>query len=138
MTLVRRHLTPVLLAVALSLGLAAAAAAHVGHWAHLQRVTVTVVNGSLPPPYGRPHTRTFSTAAQLRHVVRALNAASIAPRSSKPAPVGCTGGYVIRIKIVPAHGARIALHGYRCGGTTSGTIAGNVPRFLRAIGLKAP
>lgn len=134
----RRPLAIALLAGMLALGLAAVAAAEVTHWSHLRRVTVTVANGSLPPPYGRPHTRRFHTATQLRQVTGALNAAGIAPRPSKAVVGGCTGGYTVRITIVPAHGARISLHGYRCAGTTSGTIAGHLPRFLRAIHLRVP
>ncbi|MGH2874798.1 MAG: hypothetical protein ACRDNJ_09020 [Solirubrobacteraceae bacterium] len=133
-----RPFVAALLASVLALTLAAVAAAHVTHWSHLRRVTVTVANGSLPPPYGRPHTRRFQTATQLRQVTRALNAARIAPGPSKPAVGGCAGGYTVRITIVPAHGARIRLHGYRCAGTTSGTIAGHLPRFLRAIHLPVP
>ncbi|MGH2859022.1 MAG: hypothetical protein ACRDMJ_16225 [Solirubrobacteraceae bacterium] len=137
MLVLRRLVTP-LLAVALSLGAAGIAAAHAVHWSHLQRVTVTVANGSLAPPYGRPHTKTFRTSAQLREVTGALNGEGIAQRRSRHATGGCTGGYNLTITIVPAHGAHVSLQAYRCGDRTSGTIAGNVPAFLRAIHLRVP
>ncbi|MGH2889644.1 MAG: hypothetical protein ACRDNJ_08445 [Solirubrobacteraceae bacterium] len=120
----------------LAIGIAGVAGARMSHWRHLRRVTVTVVNGSLPPPYGKPHTRRFRTRQQLVRVTRALNANHIAGRAAR-ASDDCTGGYDVRLTIVPAHGARTRLTAYRCGDTTFGQIAGNVPRFLTAIGLAA-
>lgn len=131
-----RTLSALLAATCLAASTAPAAEAAV-HWARLRSVTVTVVNGSLPPPYGRPHVKRFETATQLKRVTAALNANRIAVR----APVlsrGCVGGYDVRVAIVRASGKSVRLAGYRCGAQTFGAIAGNVPGFLSAVGLTAP
>ena len=117
--------------------LAGAALAGTTHWSGLRSVAVTVQNGSLPPPYGRAHTKRFQTAAQLRQVTRALNSNKIAQRTAI-ANNGCTGGFTITIAISPRHGKKVRLTGYRCGGHMFGAIAGNVPAFLHAVGVSAP
>lgn len=129
-------ISAILAAICLTAFAAPAAQAAV-HWANLRSVTVTVVNGSLPPPYGRPHVKRFETAPQLKRATAALNANGIAARAPVPSR-GCVGGYDMRIAIVRASGKTVRLSGYRCAGRSFGGIAGNVPRFLSSIGLSAP
>ena len=100
-------------------------------------MTVTVANGSLPPPYGAPRSRRFTSAAALRRVTRALNTYRIARRRAVRAS-GCVGGYEVTITVVPRRGRTVHMGAYRCGGRTSGTIAGDLPRFLVAIGIRPP
>lgn len=134
---VRKLLASVVVVAMCVAALSGAALAAFTHWANLRLVVVTVQNGSLPPPYGRPHTKRFRTARQLKQVTGALNRNRIAARA-KVGPAGCTGGFVITITISPRHGKQVKLTGYRCGGRTSGSIAGNVPGFMRAVGVHAP
>lgn len=130
-------LSALLAAICLAASATPAAEAAAVHWANLHSVTVTVVNGSLPPPYGRAHIKRFETAPQLKRVTAALNANRISARASVPSR-GCVGGYDVRIAIVRASGKVVRLSGYRCGAQTFGAVAGNLPGFLSAIGLSAP
>ena len=133
----RRPAIPALLAAACLAASAAPAAGAAVHWAHLRSVPVTVVNGSLPPPYGRPHVKRFETARALKRITVALNANGIAARAPVPSR-GCVGGYDVRVAIVRASGKSVRLGGYRCGAQTFGAIAGTVPGILSAAGLSAP
>jgi hypothetical protein len=134
----RRPQTISALLAAICLAVSAAPAAQAAvHWANMRSVAVTVVNGSLPPPYGRPHVKRFVTARELKRVTAALNANGIAARAPVPSR-GCVGGYDVRIAIVRTSGKTVRLSGYRCAAQSFGGIAGNVPRFLSAVGLSAP
>jgi hypothetical protein len=116
---------------------ATSAAAATLHWANLRSVTVTVANGSLPPPYGRPQTKRFTTTRAVKRATAALNANGIARR----APVrsnGCAGGVEVTIVISRARGGAVRLSSYDCGSQTFGGVAGNVAGFLSAVGVKAP
>lgn len=134
---VRRIIISLAATAACLAALGGAALAGTTHWANLRAVTVTVQNGSLPPPYSRARTKRFKTARQLRTVTAALNRNRIARGANVPNN-GCTGGFVITIAITPHHGKQVRLSGYRCGGHTFGRLAGDVPAFMRAIGVKAP
>lgn len=116
---------------------ATSAVAATPHWTNLRTVTVTVANGSLPPPYGRPHETRFTTASQLKRVTAALNANKIAARRPVPS-TGCVGGYEVTIAISRKQGAGVRLSAYRCGAKTFGAIAGNLAGFLAAVGVRAP
>ena len=104
-------------------------------WSHLRSATVTVQNGSLPPPYGRAHVHRYTTRAAVAKVTRALNANHIASRP--PTPSGpCTGGFNLTVKQVER--TTQTLTAYECGGHNYGGIAGNVNGFLSALGIAAP
>jgi hypothetical protein len=107
-------------------------------WSNLQRVSVTVQNGSLPPPYGKAHTKQFTTSAALARVTKALNANHIGLRSHVLKNTGCAGGYNVTLIVVPRGHKELDLTAYRCGGKTFGYISGNVPNFLSAVGISAP
>ncbi|MGH2871185.1 MAG: hypothetical protein ACRDL5_01850 [Solirubrobacteraceae bacterium] len=133
----RRYALSILVAATCAGALAGVAVAGTAHWVQLRSVTVTLANGSLPPPFGRPHTTRFTTAHEVSRATMALNANRIAPRKSR-ANNGCVGGYNVTIVITRRHFKRERLTGYRCAGKTFGAIAGNVPGFLHALGLRAP
>jgi hypothetical protein len=104
-------------------------------WSHLRSATVTVQNGSLPPPYGRAHVHRYTTPTAVAKVTKALNAQHIARRH--PATSGaCVGGYNVTLKLVGR--TTQTLTAYECGGHNYGGIAGNVRRFLSALGITAP
>jgi hypothetical protein len=125
----------VLGAVALASSVALAVGAR---WHGLRSVTVTVSNPSLPPPNGEPLTIKFLPGDGLSRAQQALNANDIA-RLSKPRPnTACAGGYNATIEIVKRGGAVVTLSGYRCGTTTFGRVGGNLPGFLKAVGISPP
>jgi hypothetical protein len=127
--------TAALAAGALLLGQSAVAATAV-HWHDLRSVRVTVSAPSVPPPAGNPHTTSFLPGHGLSRAVKALNHNHIArlATSLPPAP-GCTGGYTVVIRIVKHNHDRVKMTGSQCGTNTSGHIAGNLPGFLKAVGI---
>jgi hypothetical protein len=125
----------VLLAAVIASGIAAAST----RWHSLQSVRVTVSNQSLPPPFGKARTTTFTPGHGLKRAQNALNANDIR-RLAKPKTfaIACTGGYNATIEIVRHDGTAVKMSGYRCGGATSGRIGGNLPGFLKAVGISPP
>jgi hypothetical protein len=121
--------------VALASSVAVAAGAR---WHGLLSVTVTVSNGSLPPPSGAPHTMTFSPGYGLSRAQKALNSNDIKRLSKPVANTPCAGGYNVSLKIVERSGPIVKMSAYRCGNRTSGRIGGNVPGFLKAVGITPP
>ena len=132
-----RKSVPLLGMVLVIAAFAASALAAAGAWHNLKRVTVTVQNGSLPPPYGKAHVTHYTTATQVAKATRALNANHIAKRAAVQNN-GCTGGYDATIKAVEASSKTVTLSAYECGGKSYGDVAGNVPGFLHALGISAP
>jgi hypothetical protein len=118
--------------------LSASAAAAAGSWQGLRSVSVTVVNSSLPPPGGKPHTSSFLPGHGLKHAQKALNSHGIRRLASSVQNKGCTGGYDVTIKIVKHDASTVTLHAYRCGNTTYGRTGGDVPGFLKALGITPP
>jgi hypothetical protein len=107
-------------------------------WKDLRRVSITLGNASLPPPFGRPKTTVYSTPAELVRVTAELNAYRIGAQSQGSATDGgCAGGYQVAISIVKASSPPVRLSGYRCATTTYG-LTGNLPGFLASLGLSAP
>ena len=107
-------------------------------WKNLRRVSITISNSSLPPPFGRPKTRVYSTSAALARVTAKLNVYRIAKGTQNSTDGGCTGGYQVAISITEAsRPSPVRLSGYRCATTTYG-ITGNLPGFLTALKLSAP
>ena len=102
---------------------------------HLRSATVTVQNGSLPPPFGRAHVHRYITRAAVAKVKRALNANHIAARHPT-SNAGCAGGFSVTLKLVAQTTRRLSA--YECGGHNYGAIAGNVTGFLSALGISAP
>ncbi|HTZ88350.1 MAG TPA: hypothetical protein VMB05_16925 [Solirubrobacteraceae bacterium] len=129
----RFSITSALLAVVCFAVFVTPALAGTARWAHLRSVTITIANGSLPPPYGRPHVKRFKTAHGLKRVTAALNANGIAARPPVSSG-GCTGGEEVTIAISRRNGSTVRLSAYRCAGQTFGGIAGNLPKFLSAVG----
>ena len=104
-------------------------------WSHLRSATITVQNGSLPPPYGRAHVYRYKTRTAMAKVTKALNANHIAARhATKSGP--CAGGFNLTVKLVGR--TRQTLSAYECGGHNYGGIAGNVSGFLAALGIARP
>ena len=102
---------------------------------HLRSATITVQNGSLPPPYGRAHVYRYTTRAAVAKVKRALNANHIAARRPTKS-AGCAGGLSVTLKLVARRTQ--TLNAYECGGHNYGGIAGNVTGFLSAVGISTP
>jgi hypothetical protein len=124
---------------ALLLGQPAAVAAAAVHWHDLRSVRVTVSAPSVPPPAGSPHTTSFLPGHGLRRAQKALNHNHISRlTTSLPADPRCAGGYTVVIRIVKHNHARVKMTGSQCGGTTSGHIGGNLPGFLKAVGITPP
>jgi hypothetical protein len=107
-------------------------------WKDLRRASITLGNGSLPPPFGRPKTTVYSTPSELAQITAKLNAYRIARQSQNTSNAGCAGGYQVAISIVGASSPPVRLSAYRCADTTTGDIAGNLPGFLASLGLSAP
>lgn len=114
------------------------AAPALASWRHLRSVRVTVDNASLPPPGGQPRTTSFLPGHGLRRAQHALNANHIHRLTPGRPLIDCTGGFSIVIKVVEESSKVVKLNGYRCGGITFGRIGGNLPRFLKAVGVSAP
>jgi hypothetical protein len=105
---------------------------------NLRRVSITLGNSSLPPPFGRPKTTVYSTPAELARVTAKLNAYRIGRQSqTSPNDGGCAGGYQVAISIVKPSSPPVRLSGYRCATTTYG-LTGNLPGFLASLGLSPP
>jgi hypothetical protein len=104
-------------------------------WKNLSSVRVTVAQPGLPPPYGRPKTTAFTTAAQVARVTGLLNAHKIAKAAATTPSSGCGGGYQIGLVIVPQGATPVRMNAYRCANTTSGNINGDLVGFLKAIGV---
>jgi hypothetical protein len=102
---------------------------------HLRSATITVQNGSLPPPYGRAHVYRYTTRAAVAKVKRALKANHIAARRPTSS-VGCAGGLSVSLKLVGRTTQKLTA--YECGGHSYGGIAGNVTGFLSAVGISTP
>jgi hypothetical protein len=113
-------------------------AATTAHWHNLRSVSVTVAHPSLPPPGDKPHTTSFTPGHGLRRAERALNRNDITRLAkARQGSPGCAGGYVVAIRIVKHNSSSVKMGGYRCGTTTSGHIGGNLPGFLRSLGVAA-
>ncbi len=112
-----------------------AAVARGSLWRNLRSATVTVQNGSLPPPSGRPHVYRYRTRAALSKLTGALNANHIAPRRRTTSPA-CAGGFNLTLKLVGQ--ATQTLTAYECGGHNYGGIGGDVSGLLSALGISAP
>ena len=102
---------------------------------HLRAATITVQNGSLPPPAGRAHVYRYTTGAAVAKVKRALKANHIAARHPTSS-AGCAGGLSVSLKLVGRTTRRLSA--YECGGHNYGAIAGNVTGFLSAVGISTP
>ena len=111
------------------------AAAQADVSSHLRSATITVQNGSLPPPAGRPHVYRYTTPAAVAKVKKALRANHIAKRRATSS-VGCAGGLSVTLKLVARRTQKLTA--YECGGHNYGGIAGNVTRFLSAVGISTP
>lgn len=111
----------------------ASAAGSSQNWHSLTSVRVTVQNASLPPPYGRPKTRTFTTPSAVTQATTQLNRFKIrsAPGAST---ASCTGGFQTTVTIAAHDQPTRHLSAYSCAGKTSG-IGGNLAGYLSAIGL---
>lgn len=105
-------------------------------WKDLRTVTLTVAQPGLPPPFSRPKTSAFSTAADVARVTTLLNSHHIAKASNPSANPGCAGGFTIAIVIVRRGSAPVRLSAYRCANQTSGDVSGDLVGFLQAIGVK--
>ena len=102
---------------------------------HLRAATITVQNGSLPPPAGRAHVYRYTTRAAVAKVKRALKANHIAARHPTSS-AGCAGGLSVSLKLVGRTTRKLSA--YECGGHNYGAIAGNVTGFLSAVGISTP
>lgn len=102
---------------------------------HLRSATITVQNGSLPPPYGRAHVYRYTTRAKVAKLTKALKANHIAARHPTSV-LGCSGGFSVALKLVARTTRRLTA--YECGGHNYGAIAGNVTGLLSALGISAP
>ncbi len=105
-------------------------------WKDLQTVRITVAQPGLPPPYGKPKTTSFTTQGQLARVTAALNAHHITQASSTSTSNGCSGGFTIKIVVVPKSGASTNLSAYRCAKQTTGDVSGDVTGFLSSVGVR--
>lgn len=116
----------------------ATVAATTAHWHNLESVSVTVTHPSLPPPGDKSHATSFSAGHGLRRAQRALNQNDITRLAkARQGSPGCAGGYIVAIRIVKPDASSVKMTGYRCGTTTSGHIGGNLPGFLRSLGITA-
>jgi hypothetical protein len=123
--------------VAMALLLLGAAPA-LSSWHDLRSVKVTVSNPSLPPPGGKPQTASFLPGHGLKRAQRALNANHIVRAAQGIPVIDCAGGFTVVIKVVKRSGTRVGMSAYRCGGMTFGRIGGNLPGFLKAVGISPP
>jgi hypothetical protein len=123
-------------AVCAALAIVACGGSSPGAWKALRRVTVTVAQPGLPPPYGAGSTTSFTTPAQLTRVTSLLNAHHIAQASPSSSNSGCAGGYQIAITISPRNGRQVRLSAYRCANQTTGDVSGDLVGFLGALGFK--
>jgi hypothetical protein len=125
--------------VALLLLTSCAAAAATPRWQNLRSVRVTVSRPSLPPPGNKPRTTDFTPGHGLLKAQHALNVYGIfRPRYQISLGRACTGGYNASIRIVKRDYSVVKMSGYRCANMTSGGIGGNLPGFLKAVGVRVP
>lgn len=104
-------------------------------WHGLKSVRVTVAQPGLPPPYGGPSTISFTTPDRLAQATAALNRYRISQRAPASQGHGCGGGKQITIAIVRLSGQHLSLNAYRCGGQTTGSVAGDLTGFMAALGM---
>jgi hypothetical protein len=123
-------------AICVCLVLGACGGGSSSQWKDLQTVRITVAQPGLPPPYGKPKTTSFTTQGQLTRVTAALNAHHITQASSTSTSNGCSGGFTIKIAIVPKSGAPTNLSAYRCAKQTTGDASGDVTGFLSSVGVR--
>jgi hypothetical protein len=119
--------------------LAGSASAATPRWQNLRSVRVTVSRPSLPPPGNKTHTTDFTPGHGLLKAQNALNRYDIRRLAqSVSTNVACTGGYNASIRIVKHDYSVVKMSAYRCANTTYGRIGGNLPGFLKAVGVKVP
>ena len=104
-------------------------------WHGLKSVRVTVAQPGLPPPYGGPSTVSFTTPDRLAKATAALDRYHIRQRLPASESHGCAGGKQIKIAIVRLSGQPLTLNAYRCGGQTTGSVAGDLTGFMAALGM---
>jgi hypothetical protein len=127
-----------IVAVALLL-LAAGATVAAARWQNLRSIRVTVSRPSLPPPGNKPRTKDFTPGHGLMKAQNALNSNGIRRLTqSVSTNLACTGGYNASIRIVRHDYSVVKMSAYRCAGTTYGRIGGNLPGFLKAVGVRVP
>ncbi|MGA2012756.1 MAG: PA14 domain-containing protein [Solirubrobacteraceae bacterium] len=108
-------------------------------WHGLRRVQVTVRAAARGRRDSRGRTRSFSRGAALRRAEAALNAAGIRRRTRpRAAAAACAAGYTVAITIIEHDSRRVQMTADRCGRETYGSIAGDVPRLLHALGISPP
>jgi RNase P protein component len=108
-------------------------------WENLRSVRVTVSRPSLPPPGNKPRTSNFTPGHGLVKAQNALNRNSIRRLAQAVfSNVACTGGYDASIRIVKHDYSVVKMSAYRCANTTYGRIGGNLPGFLKALGISPP
>ena len=118
---------------------ACGAAAAAVRWQGVRSIRVTVSNPSLRPPFGNARTTAFVSGGALTRAQAALNAHHIRRvNGGNGDDGGCTGGYDAVITIVERDRTRVTLRAYRCATTTYGTIGGDLPGFLQALGITPP
>ena len=133
--LVRRELAVVPLALAIIAGGAGCGSGGSGPstWSHLRSVQISVAQPGLPPPGGAPHVTSFTSAAEVATVTRQLNAAP--HRRGRRSRLQRLCRRVLDPDRDRAElGRRSTLSSTRCGGTTFGGIAGDLPGFLSSVG----
>ena len=87
---------------------------------------------SLPPPY-KPGHRVLTSNPALAAFAKAVTSHRIAIRQHPTASSGCTGGVEYTI-VVRTNVRRTTLSAYRCAGTITGNLTGEVAAFLRDLG----
>ncbi len=129
------------LAILLGLGVFGLALAGCGggtsssHWADLQRVTVSL-SRPLAPPLGGPFTKVYADAPDLTRVTVLLNRHHIVQLASPTSNAGCTGGYIVAMKITRKGSPPATLNAYRCANHTTGDVGGDLVGFLTALGFQ--
>jgi hypothetical protein len=104
-------------------------------WSHVTKVTVLAQTAGVPPaPGGGPTPVVFSSPQQLKTVTAALNANHI-HEGSNQTENGCAGGQQIAIVITQRGGKKTKLGAYRCAGSTTGDVGGNLAGFMKQIGV---
>jgi hypothetical protein len=125
--------------VVLLLLLAASATVAAARWQNLRSIRVTVSRPSLPPPGNKPRTKDFTPGHGLVKAQNALNRNGIRRLTQAVSTnAACTGGYNASIRIVRHDNSVVKMSAYRCAGKTYGRIGGNLPGFLKAVGVSVP
>jgi hypothetical protein len=118
---------------------AGSATAATSRWLNVRSVRVTVSRPSLPPPFGKARTTVFLPGHGLLKARIALNQYGIRRLAqSSSTNLGCTGGYNASIRIVKHDYSVVNMSAYRCANRTTGRIGGNLPGFLKAVGVRIP